>query len=388
MKKHLFFSLVFVIILSSCNTAKYHFKHGEYHLATIEAVKKLRKKPQHEKAADVLKKAFPLANDQEQSRIKFLKQQGTPDVWDEVFVLYSRLKERQDFVKTVLPVRYASGTINFTMIDYDKEILAAKQNAAEYYYAHGQKLLEKNDRFAAREAFYEFQQVKRYYKDYKDIDKLIIRAREMGISHVFVTVEDNTIFKLPNSFKKSLVPKDLTPLNSEWVMYGDEPKEKFYHYRTSIKLNNILISPAQVNEKQYTESKEVQDGWDYVLDGNGNVMKDSLGNDIKTPKMVTISCIVTETTQRREVSLAGTITYIDLTTNQVIREVPIIAEHFFENVFALANGDFNALPDRVHELLKNKPVSIPLDFDMIFAAGDVLQGVVKKALLDHRRIPQ
>ncbi|MBN2683046.1 MAG: hypothetical protein JXR58_11100 [Bacteroidales bacterium] len=388
MKKNLFILLIVAIFMASCNSAKYYYKNGEYHMATIEAVKKIRKKPTHEKAIEVLKKSYPLANDIELSRIKFLKQQGTPDVWDEVFVLYSRLKDRQDFVKTVLPVQYPGGTINFTMVDYDQEILNAKKNAAEYFYAHGQQLLEKNDRFAAREAFYEFQQVKRYYKDYRDVDKLMLQAREMGISHVFVTVEDNTIFKLPNSFKKSLVPQDLTPLNTEWVMFGDEPKDKFYHYRTSIKLNNIVISPAQVSEKQYTETKEIQDGWDYVLDANGNVMKDSLGNDLKTPKIKTISCIVTETSQRREVSLAGVVTYTDITTNQVIKEVPIIAEHFFENIWALANGDFAALPDRVLELMKNKPISIPLDFDMIFAAGDVLKGVVKQALLDHRRVPR
>lgn len=388
MKKYLFVLVITALFLASCNSAKYYYKHGNYNSATIEAVKKIRKKPTHEKAIDVLKKSYPLANDKELSRIKFLKQQGTPDVWDEVFVLYSQLKSRQEFVKTVLPVKYPGGVVNFNMVDYDQEILNAKKNAAEYFYVHGQKLIEKNDRFAAREAFYEFQQVKRYYKDYKDVDKLILQSREMGISNVFVNVEDNTIFKLPNAFKKSLVPQDLTPLNTEWVMYGDEPKEKFYHYRTSIKLNSVRISPAQLSEKQYTESKEIQDGWNYVLDASGNVMKDSLGNDIKTPKIVTISCVVTETSQKREIGLAGTVTYIDITTNQVIKEVPIIAEHFFENIFALANGDFSALPDRVLELLKNKPLAIPLDFDMILAAGDVLKGVIKQALLDHRMIPR
>ncbi|HBS88719.1 MAG: hypothetical protein A2W91_18935 [Bacteroidetes bacterium GWF2_38_335] len=388
MNKLLTFLISGLIIISSCAPAKYYYRQGDYNMATYEAVKKIRKKPEKTKIIEVLKKSYPIANQADLDRIKFLKEQGTPDVWDEVFVRYSALKDRQAAVKTILPIRYTGGVVDFPQTDYDKEIVAAKQKAAEYFYVHGQKLLAENDRFKAREAFYEFQRVKQYYADFRDVDQLIKTAREKGMTHVLVKVEDNTIFKLPNAFKNSLIPQDLTPLNSEWVEYSNEPKSNYYHYQAGVHLNNIILTPASVKEREYTESKEVPDGYEYVLDASGNVMKDSLGNDIKKPKYKTTTCTVLETVQRRDISLAGAVIYTDLQTNQVVKTVPVVAEHYFENIFALANGDLTALPERVLNLLKNKPLVIPLDLDMIFTAGDVLKGVVANALRDHRLVPR
>ena len=88
MKRILTIFIVLLIAISSCTTAKYHLKHGNYDLALYWAVKKIRKVPDKTKAIEVLKKAYPIANEKDHERIKFLKQEGTPEVWDEVFHLY------------------------------------------------------------------------------------------------------------------------------------------------------------------------------------------------------------------------------------------------------------------------------------------------------------
>ena len=51
----------------------------------------------------------------------------------------------------------------------------------------------------------------------------------------------------------------------------------------------ILRSIAQETFDFYKGEKNIKDGFTYVLDTNGNVMKDSLGNDIKVDKIVKIS---------------------------------------------------------------------------------------------------
>ena len=44
-----------------------------------------------------------------------------------------------------------------------------------------------------------------------------------------------------------------------------------------MRLTNIEVSPEQIKEREYEDTKEIEDGFEYVLDGNGNVAKDSSG---------------------------------------------------------------------------------------------------------------
>lgn len=342
MRIYLIFFFLTGIIFSSCTSSKYYYKKGNYDMATRKAVEKIRKKPDNEKAIEILKKSYPIVNEKDYDRLKYLKQDGSPDIWGEVFDLYNQLKNRQAMIKTILPIKYSKGTINYNMVDYDKEIVAAEQKAAEYFYVHGKKLLNINDKFEARNAFYEFKNVKDFYTSYKDIDNLLKESREKGMSYVLVKIKDNTIFKLPASFKNLLIPKDLTPLNTKWVEYSDFLCNNYYDYTVDIILKRIILSPVQVKEKEYTETRRVEDGWEYVLDENGNVMKDSLGNDIKISKTISISCLVRETIQRRDVSIQGILLYKDSNKNKVIKEVNFGADHHFENRYATANGNLNA----------------------------------------------
>ena len=53
--------------------------------------------------------------------------------------------------------------------------------------------------------------------------------------------------------------------------------------------------------------KDVEDGFTYQLDKKGNVMKDSLGNDIKTKKYKTLQCALIETIQSKACRIDGDI---------------------------------------------------------------------------------
>ena len=48
-----------------------------------------------------------------------------------------------------------------------------------------------------------------------------------------------------------------------------------------VNFRQINISPEQVKEKQFIKEKQIKDGTKTLLDANGNVVKDSLGNPIK-----------------------------------------------------------------------------------------------------------
>ncbi|MBI4649548.1 MAG: hypothetical protein HY738_23840 [Bacteroidia bacterium] len=379
------FLLITPFFIISCNSSKKLIQKGYYDQAVKKAVIKLRKNPANQKEAINLDKAYKLANEQDNNRIKFLRQEGNPDIWDEVFQKYSALKTRQELVKTVLPITIEGKTINYQSVDYNREIIEAKKKAAEFFYVHGQKLLKQGDKLSAREAYSEFQKVKQYYRDYQDIDKFIEQAKYAGISRVFVNVANQSMLKITREFEALLLSIDFNRLNSDWVEYYTEKKnEKIYDYLITVQLTKIDLLPEKILEERYVDSKEIEDGWEYVLDNKGNVAKDSLGNDIKKPKKKTISCQVIKTRQTKVVHIEGFVEYFVNSTNKTLITIPVAADHVFDHVYAIANGDLKALTESSKKLIGIRPLPFPPDIDMIYNAGLTLQKSINDALGNNK----
>ena len=82
----------------------------------LKAVQKIRKNPTKAKNIDILAEAYPKANSRNLDRINFLRKEGRPDIWDEIFNNYSSLKDRQAMVRTVYPFQHPSRTITFEFV--------------------------------------------------------------------------------------------------------------------------------------------------------------------------------------------------------------------------------------------------------------------------------
>lgn len=376
--------LLTLVAAVACNPAKSYYKKGNYHMAVYKAVDKLRKKPTDEKTIAILKQSYENAKRQDMERVKYLRMENKPDSWDEVFKIFIRLKDRQSLVATITPLTYSEGILSFEYVDYDEEIIRAKEKAAEYFFKRGNDYLRTGDRFDARKAYSDFQTVKEYYFDYRGVDELMSQARQNGMSYAAVSVTDQTIYKIPSSFKDNLIPADLSPMQSEWLEVRKTDKTQGMDYKIDIVLKSIYLSPKNENEKVYVKSKEVEDGWEYVLDAKGNVMKDSLGNDIKIKKYKTVTCTVKEYLQKREVSVEGFVNFVDVSKNTVLKQIPIGAKNTFQNVYANANGDLSILDKTTKALLENKPLPFPGDMEMIYMAGDALKESIKGAVLNNK----
>ncbi len=380
-------AFIFVaLILTSCGSSKKLYQHGNYDQAIHKSVKKLRGNPENTKEMNVLEKSYNAANDINNSRIKFLKTDGKPETWNEVFNNYSMLKDRQQLVKTVLPLKDGNRIIDFPQIDYDREIVDAKKNAAEYFYVHAKKLLSYNDRFKARDAYFEFKKVKEYYETYQDVDKYIEEARKAGISTVLIQFDNNTIIKLPQEFGLQLLDFNTAQLNSEWVNYSNKNMNYNYNNLVKINLKMIDISPEKLKEKESVQTKLIQDGTEVKLDQNNNVVKDSLGNPIRVPRMVTVSCKVFEVLQQKAAHLDGTIEYYDLPANNQITLKPLASDFFFENRAITANGDLRALETETAKLVGKTPVPFPNDIQMIMGATDIFKKVMIDLLRENKYV--
>ena len=387
MRKIIAFTTIIMLIVGCASSLK-QLQRGNYDEAIKTAVKKLRVDPANQEQIEVLDKAYLLANQQDYDRIKFLKEEGSPYNWDEIFERYSNLKNRQALVSSVLPLQLGDQVIDYEYFDFDSEIIQAKRNAADYFWSHANELMEKGDKESYRQAYYEFKKAKKYAGNINNINQLIEEAHWKGISRVYVSLENKTQLKLPDQFKNDLLSFGVTDFNSEWIEFhtANPNNNTYFDYFTVVNLKKIEVSPEQTQQKDSMESKEIEDGWEYILDDNGNVVKDSEGNDMKVPKKTTISCTLIETHQYKAAKLEGEIELVQNEPRKVIKQIPIGAESVFEHISARAIGEVNALSDESKELLKNTAVPFPHDLDLIIDGAETLKRSIRDGLGDLRRL--
>src|SRR5450759_1303844 len=88
MKRILPFFFILTIILAGCGSSKKQLQKGNYDAAIEKAVKSLRKDPKDVKQIDILTQAYTVANEQDNERVRFLKMEGRPNNWDEIYLVY------------------------------------------------------------------------------------------------------------------------------------------------------------------------------------------------------------------------------------------------------------------------------------------------------------
>jgi hypothetical protein len=387
MKKLIVGFLVLSIIFSGCASSKKQFGRGNYDAAIEKSIKKLRKKPNDEKEVRILMDSYRIANERNHERIRFLKLEGSADRWDEVFRLYQQLNSRQSLVRTVMPLSLNGRLVDIQYIDYAPDMVEAQRRAADYYFANGNRLMQSGLKENYRQAYNEFRRVKQYAGDYPGIDNRINEARYMGISRVFVSLQNNSFIRFPEEFERDLLAIDLPRLSSEWIEYhAYMPNNNIqYDYFINVNVNNIVLSPNQISQKDSKFSKEVEDGFAYQLDRRGNVMKDSLGNDIRIKKYKTLQCVVVETTQRKSCVINGNIEFIQANQGRMLKREPIRAQSNFEDVSSRAIGDIEALPSDVAARTRRPPAPFPTDIDMILMSSEGMKRAIREAIQNNRR---
>lgn len=379
-KKSTVFLLSFVLILACASSEKY-LQKGQYEKAIDKSVKKLRKDPGNDKELFVLKEAYGKARSFDRDRVDFLEKEGREENYVEIYDLYIRMDNRQDKIKT-LP---SSVLQEFTLVNYDDKLIASKEQAAEASYALGLDYLSKGGKEDARRAYREFQTVKSIYSNYKEVDAKLSQARYEGTNQVLFVIENNSESILPSRFDEELRKIALSDLNDTWIQYSVyEDEELYYDYFVILNIRDIIVSPEQITKEKYTDSKEIQDGTKYVLDENGNVKKDSLGNDIREPNFITVEAEITETRQYKEGIVGGLIEYINVDTDQLEKRENISVTAFFEHFSSSFNGDRRALSKESQERIEVNQLTFPSNESLLMDAAELLKEETKGIMYKNR----
>ncbi|MCB0400771.1 MAG: hypothetical protein KDD41_01690 [Flavobacteriales bacterium] len=378
--KRLFPLLIILAFLASCASSSKELETGDYDAALKKSAKKISKNPGNFEEVEVFNDAYRMANKRDHAAINQLKQKGDPANWGKIYGLYMKLKSHQD-----LALSLPSVGVQFQEIDYSSEINTARNNAAEYAYAKGDELMAKNDRMEARKAFNFYNESKGFIPDFKDVDEKIAAAKRAGMTNVFFRIEDHAEMLVPQEMMQQIQSVDVNDLDKGWVNYDSFiDTTLLYHYSVILSVKLIEVTPDQLDKNSALEKKEVPDGFDYVLDANGNVTKDSLGNDIKIPRFKTIQCTVTRYHQTKAARITSDMEYYDNGTDQLLKKEPLTSESLFENFYLLTLGNVEALSEQSKKELNSKPLPYPYDDAMVIQAGETMKAMAKDILVKNK----
>ncbi len=369
MKKSIYTLSLVLILGSGCKVAEKEFRKGNYDEAIDICVKKLIDNPDKAEYILILEEAYYRANSEDLSMIEMLNKEGRPDRWEEIYHIYESVYRRQNKIQPLMPIYLGTEErdAEFKFVNAVDGLNTAKKNAAAYWYADATQKIETKDVHKSREAYYELQKINEFYDTYKDVDDLIKIAKTQGMSDVLFTVKNATNSTLSYAVTHALTEIEVRDPYGSWYVIHTKMPESAMEFTVKVNIKFVDAYPEKITNNQYAESKEIIDGYEFVYDGEGNMVKDSMGNPIKVPDYKTVTAYVTETWQEKAASVGGELVYLD-ESGKVIRTIAVKGETIFRNYYATATGYYDALSQQSKEKIGGKPVPFPGDEKLILDA--------------------
>jgi len=369
--KKLFLIITFAILLISCSgtqKATSNLQSGNYVGAFNTSIAQLNKdktKKPNQKHIPLLKEAYTKAAAADLNGIASLKNSNTPDALKKVYGKYLNLDLRQDEVKVLQPLYYEGREMVFEFDDYTNKVKKAKDNYASSLYNLATKEL-KGDVQGARKAHKHLEELIYVHPTYKsNLDDLLKKAKNQGSSFVLVTLKNN-IRSISKDSLKSFTRINSGNFDNQWVVYHDKKDHKIrYGYQIDVILNKFTLEPEKTQQQTVPQQAKVQDGWQYQLDANGNVMKDNKGNDMKVAKYKIVKAEIMLYQQSKISKLDGTITIKNIKNNTTISTKPEFGEAKFQNTYGKYRGDQRAIEQKYAKALQAKEAPYPKDYEFV-----------------------
>lgn len=379
-KSILFVATVFLIGCGGVKKTQEALNSGNYIAAMNKAIKNLaenKSKKSHQAYIILLEEAFAKNAARELEQISFLEKDGNPANLEAIYNGYSSLKKLQERIKPLLPLTiYDEGRdARFDFKNYNEAILSSKEELTAYLYQNANQLLAgATDKMAYRRAYDELKYLNQINPGYADSEQKMQEAHEKGLDYVKIALYNDTQQIIPERLEEELLDFNTYGINNFWTQYHAKPIEDFkYDFAMELDFNEINISPERVNEKQIIKEKQIKDGQEFLLDNNGNVVKDSLGNKIKVDRFKTVRCEFYQFTQFKTAQIGAKVRFTDLRNGQEINAYPLSSEFLFEHIYANYKGDRRALDTDLVALLDLAAVPFPSNEQMVYDAGEDLK---------------
>ena len=390
--KSILLYVIIIALIPSCTSVEKLVDNGNYDEAIEIARRKLsgKNKP-NPKYVFAVRDALEAANERDLRTADRFKSQGSSTDWERVFRIYSDIDRRQEKVRPLLPLVDKHGiNADVKFVRVSPMLAEARNQAAAQTYTEGNRLLAQGragNKEAARAAYRSFDATKQYLSNYRDVHQLQNEAEQLGVVYVKVEMENATRAYLPAGFERDLLAVNLNGMDSQWRRFHLRPESGLnYDYTAKIVIADVAVSPERITERAYLDQKQIVDGEEYVLDANGNVMKDTLGNDITRPRKVTISAEVYEVFQSKSAIVTGELILLDVRNNRPVDRKSITTESVFENYASTFNGDRRALSSVTRRRIGNRPTDFPPSEVLILQAAGQLKPILQQKLAASARL--
>ncbi|WP_235299630.1 hypothetical protein [Portibacter marinus] len=377
--------MITMVFFSACTSLEKMVERGNYDEAIVKVARKMSGKNKKTKDVKILEQAFAKVTADDLAYAQRLKESQRPSAWDEVFNTYHKIEERQDLIAPFLPLVSKDGyraKFRFANVAALKD--EAADHATVYNYNEAERLLslaENGDKRAARRAYDKLVALEKYTDSYKDSRTLLEEAQFLGTNRVLVKLHNNTFGFMPREVEREIMSVNIKEMNTFWTKYYTREDIGYdFDYVARLDLDEIAVSPEREVINRYVDKEEIKDGWQYVLDEKGNVKKDSLGNDLKVDKFVTVVAEVVEIHRTKSAVASGRFGLFHAETKELIETRPFNVEAHFSEYASTFNGDRRALCERTRSRLRTRPLAFPSDLAMSMDVAHELKEVMKNEM--------
>ena len=390
MKKITLLFLSLLIVSCGVKQTQSMLSNGDYDGAINRALEGLRTNKNSKGNQDyvyLLEEAFAKAKQRDLESLNLLIKENNPSNYERIFNLYSQLNNRQERIKPLLPLQLIKEGRNaiFPMDDYSDEIIRSKNNLSGFLYANAKKLLDSKNKMDFRQAYDDLAYLEKLNPNYSDVRALMDEALFKGTDFVHVYTKNETNMVIPARLQDDLLNFSTYGINDKWTVYHNNKQKGInYDFGMIVNFRQINISPEQVKEKQFVKEKQIKDGVKTLLDANGNVVKDSLGNPIKVDNMKTITVSIYEFTQFKSCQVTAKVDYIDFRSNQLINAFPVTSEFIFDYIYANYNGDKRACEENYYQFFDRRAVPFPSNEQMVYDTGEDLKAKLKGIITNNK----
>ena len=352
---------------------------GEFDKAinkTISELKKVKNKKKKIQYELILKDIYNKAVVNSKDKISRFKKDGNPEFFDDIYFEYDKLIKRQNKLKNL-----SSDRLNFNFENYDSELINFRYKTSDYFLKISNSFISNNNKFDYRKAYNYLTVIESINPNYLDTRSLIKLCLVKGKDYILLNVLNESKSVLFEDLEKDILNIKGYDLNSTWKSFftKNDSFEGTYDFYIDLAFKSFIISPERLIQKEGFSEKNIVDGLTYKLDDEGNVMKDSLGNDIKVDKLIKISVKSIESIQSKSAKVLAEIRFIDKKKN-IIEKFPLESEFWFRNRFLEYDGDKRVLTKEQIKLSKNRFMPFPPDEVLIFNNSENIKRKMKRII--------
>lgn len=339
-------ALIALIIASCAKSGVKALEEGDYYNATLQAIEKLKKDTNNEKATSVLPDAYKMASSELLRDIDHAKLANQQFRFERVLDDYNKLNRMHDLIERCMPCRkLVSPTAYF------KEAEEAREKAAAERFVYADALMLKNTIEAGREAYKSYEEVYKFAPNYKDVRDKMEDALNMGSYHVVIETPklNSRLYKYSNDYFVDQIDEYLRTnrqLNQFIRFYKPEEAEKI-----RLSPNHIVrleFSDFVVGETKLESKETLVTSADSVKIGTAKID----GKNVDVYGKVTAKL----KENRKQVRSRGILTMevYDFQQKRVLLHKDLPGEFNWMNEWATFNGDERALTQAQLDLTKKR----------------------------------